>query len=93
LPTAIKSIRQFHSPEEEILTVMETFRQMVNDCLRIGLANDISTIRGSASYATMHLLATTSFLTTSCTLFQKQPAFSLTESSPSSEAILLEPRT
>lgn len=24
---------------------METFRQMVNDCLRVGLANDISTMK------------------------------------------------
>lgn len=44
--TAIKSVKQLYFPiDEEILSMMETFRHMVNDCLRIGLANDVSTMK------------------------------------------------
>jgi putative transposase len=43
--TTIKSVKQPYSTTEEILTMMEKFRHMVNDCLRIGLRNDISTMK------------------------------------------------
>jgi putative transposase len=43
--TAIKSVSQSNEHTAELLQMMETFRQMVNDCLRIGLANDISAMK------------------------------------------------
>jgi putative transposase len=43
--TAIKCIKQPYEPTEKILAMMETFRRMVNDCLRIGLENDASTLK------------------------------------------------
>jgi putative transposase len=43
VPLAIKSVMQSFSPTSEILVLMETFRQMVNHCIRIGLANEVST--------------------------------------------------
>jgi len=43
VPAAIKSVIQSFSPRPEILELMEKFRQMVNQCIRIGLENDVST--------------------------------------------------
>ncbi|WP_187147568.1 IS200/IS605 family accessory protein TnpB-related protein [Candidatus Nitrososphaera gargensis] len=43
--TAIKSVKQQFQPTPELLQMMETFRQIVNDCIRIGLDNDISTMK------------------------------------------------
>ncbi|MEO9362267.1 MAG: hypothetical protein ABI348_00060, partial [Nitrososphaera sp.] len=43
--TAVKSVKQSFPPTPELLQMMETFRQMVNDCLRVGLANDVSTLK------------------------------------------------
>lgn len=43
--TAIKSIKQPLQPAPEILQMMETFRQIVNDCIRIGMENNISTMK------------------------------------------------
>ena len=42
---AVKSVRQNHPLPIEILGLLETFRRMINDSLRIGLANDISSLR------------------------------------------------
>ena len=42
---AIKSIQQPLSPNKEMSQMMETFRQMVNDCIRTGLENDCSTLK------------------------------------------------
>ncbi len=42
---AIKSVKQSYQPPPELLGMMETFRQMVNDCLRAGLTNDVSTMK------------------------------------------------
>jgi len=39
---AIKVVKQ-SCTIELLLPLMETFRQMVNDCIRIGLENDVST--------------------------------------------------
>lgn len=38
----VKAVKQPYQPTAELLRMMETFRQMVNDCIRIGLAHDIS---------------------------------------------------
>jgi putative transposase len=43
--TAIKSVKQLYQPTPAMLHMMETFKQMVNDCIKIGLENDISTLK------------------------------------------------
>jgi putative transposase len=40
--TSVKAVKQSYQPTPELLQMMETFRRMVNDCLRIGLGNDVS---------------------------------------------------
>ena len=51
LVTAIKSIKQQFQPTPELLKLMETFRQMVNDCIRIGLDNNVSTMKKLSNLA------------------------------------------
>lgn len=41
----VKSIRQQYSPTSELLHMMNTFKEMVNHCIRIGLDNDTSTLK------------------------------------------------
>jgi len=41
---AIKSVIQPFKPTTQVLELLENFRQMVNDCVKIGLANDASTL-------------------------------------------------
>lgn len=41
--TAIKSVKQPYQPTQELLQMMEMFRRMVNDCIKNGLENDVST--------------------------------------------------
>src|SRR5437870_7011887 len=42
---AVKSVRQNSPLPQEVLGLLETFRTMVNDALRIGLAYDVSSLR------------------------------------------------
>ncbi len=46
---AIRSIKQDYRPNQELGVMMETFRQMVNECIRIGLDNNISTLKKFSS--------------------------------------------
>ncbi|MDE1729108.1 MAG: hypothetical protein KGH81_08040, partial [Thaumarchaeota archaeon] len=41
----VKSIKQNYVIPDEIMPMLETFRQMVNHCIRIGLENNVSTLR------------------------------------------------
>lgn len=41
----VKSIRQNFAPNKEQLQMMETFTQMVNDCIKIGLENNCSSLK------------------------------------------------
>src|SRR2546425_386455 len=41
----IKSVGQFYAPSSEVLELLEVFRRMVNDSIRIGLVNDASSLR------------------------------------------------
>ena len=41
----VKSVRQSFEPNSEMSSMMETFRQMVNHCIRIGLENNCSTLK------------------------------------------------
>ncbi len=37
---AVKSVKQKYSPAQEILGLLEDFRLIINDCIRIGLAKE-----------------------------------------------------
>jgi putative transposase len=42
---ARKSVKQHFNPDQNILGLMESFRRMTNDCIRIGLAEDRTSLR------------------------------------------------
>lgn len=42
---AIKSITQRYTPDSKVCSMMETFREMVNHCITIGLENNVSTLK------------------------------------------------
>ena len=42
---ARKSIKQTYRPSNEILSLMQDFKTMTNDCVRIGLSNEISSMK------------------------------------------------
>jgi putative transposase len=42
---AVKSVWQHYAPTRDVLGLLEVFRRMVNECIRIGLANNMSTLR------------------------------------------------
>jgi putative transposase len=49
---AIKSIKQQpFEPTPELIRMMEIFRKMINDCIRIGLEHDVSTMKQLCSLA------------------------------------------
>jgi hypothetical protein len=48
---AIKCIKQPSCSLEPLFPLMKTFRQMVNGCIRIGLDNDVSTMKKLSSLA------------------------------------------
>jgi len=42
---AVKSVWQHHASTRDVLGLLEVFRTMVNESIRIGLANDVSSLR------------------------------------------------
>ncbi|MGI0010682.1 MAG: hypothetical protein ACREAE_04700, partial [Nitrosopumilaceae archaeon] len=48
---AIKSVKQHYTPDKKILNFLETFRYMVNHCIRIGLHADCHTLKRLSSLA------------------------------------------
>jgi putative transposase len=42
---ARKSVKQSYKPSPEVLSLMQSFRQMVNDCIQVGLSNDASSLK------------------------------------------------
>ncbi len=42
---AVKSIKQYYKPDPDLYTMMETFREMVNHCIKIGLENNVTTLK------------------------------------------------
>ncbi len=42
---AVKSVRQNYNPPRELLELLHTFRRMVNHCLTIGLAKNVSSLK------------------------------------------------
>src|SRR5437870_7052185 len=41
----VKSVWQHYAPTRDVLGLLELFRRMVNESIRIGLANDVSSLR------------------------------------------------
>ena len=54
---AVKTVQQHYTPSPEILHMLEQFRQMLNDCVRIGVAENVTSLK-SLSTKTYHQLAT-----------------------------------
>src|SRR5213080_2328179 len=42
---AVKSVWQYYVPVDDVLRLLDVFRRMVNDSIRIGLVNDVSSLR------------------------------------------------
>ena len=42
---AVKTVWQYYAPTGDVLRLLDLFRQMVNDSIRIGLLNDVSSLR------------------------------------------------
>src|SRR5213594_2493330 len=53
----VKAVRQNYRPTEEILSLLEDFRCMVNDCVRIGLRENLTSMK-SLSMKAYHQLST-----------------------------------
>lgn len=48
---AVKSVKQNYIATPEILSLLEEFRKMVNDCIRIGLAENITSMQSLSKKA------------------------------------------
>ena len=53
---AVKAVRQNYHPTEEVLSLLEDFRCMVNDCVRIGLRENLTSMK-SLSMKAYHQLS------------------------------------
>jgi putative transposase len=42
---AIKSVQQHYTPNPEILRMLEEFREMLNDCVRVGVADNVTSLK------------------------------------------------
>jgi putative transposase len=42
---AIKSVQQHYTPNPEILRMLEEFREMLNDCVRVGVAENVTSLK------------------------------------------------
>ena len=42
---AVKTVQQRYTPTEDLLGLLEQFRYMINDCLRIGLAANVTSLK------------------------------------------------
>ena len=53
---AVKAVRQNYRPTDELLSLLEDFRCMVNDCVRIGLKENVTSMK-SLSMKAYHQLS------------------------------------
>ncbi len=53
----VKAVRQNYRPTEEILSLLEDFRCMMNDCVRIGLSENVTSMKSLCMKA-YHQLST-----------------------------------
>jgi len=42
---AVKTVTQRYDPSKELLQLLEQFRCMVNDCIRIGLSENVTSLK------------------------------------------------
>jgi putative transposase len=54
---AVKAVQQHYVPRPEILQMLEQFRQMLNDCVRIGLAENVTSLKSLSTKAYSQLAA------------------------------------
>ncbi len=54
---AVKAVQQSYTPNSQLLGLLEQFRQMLNDCVRIGLTENVTSLK-SLSTKAYHQLAT-----------------------------------
>lgn len=54
---AVKTVKQRYSPSEETLSLLNDFRCMVNDCIRTGIKENVTSMR-QLSLKTYHMLKT-----------------------------------
>jgi len=54
---AIKTVQQFYSPDQNILRLLEQFRQMMNRCIQIGIAENVSSLKALSLKAYRQLAA------------------------------------
>src|SRR5438094_10499635 len=52
---AVKSVWQHYTPTRDVLGLLEVFRRMVNESIRIGLANNVSSLRRLSLLSYNHL--------------------------------------
>ncbi|MEW6588619.1 MAG: hypothetical protein AB1299_05580 [Thermoproteota archaeon] len=52
---AIKSVKQPFTPNQELQNMMNTFKDMVNHCIRIGLKNNCTTLKRLSSLSYQQL--------------------------------------
>ena len=48
---AIKAVQQTYTPSKDLLDLLEQFRKMLNDCIRIGLAENITSMKSLSQKA------------------------------------------
>jgi len=46
---AVKTVRQRYNSTEELLSSLEQFRRMLNDCIKIGLAENVTSLKALSS--------------------------------------------
>ncbi|MGA8857615.1 MAG: transposase [Candidatus Bathyarchaeia archaeon] len=54
---AVKAVQQHYTPSAEILLMLEQFRQMLNDCVRIGLTENMTGLKSLSTKAYGQLAA------------------------------------
>ncbi len=54
---AIKAVQQYYTPGSEILWMLEQFRQMLNECVRIGLSENVTSFKSLSTKAYNQLAA------------------------------------
>ena len=52
---ARKSIKQRYEPSPDVLAIMESFRQIVNECIRLGIENGVSSLKRLSLLSYTHL--------------------------------------
>jgi putative transposase len=54
---AVKTVQQHYSPSPEILQMIEQFRRMLNDCVRIGVGENVTSVKSLSPRAYSQLAA------------------------------------